>query len=128
MLDRAGACGAAGPIGFIRVAIERRADGDLVTCQVGAQAPQVVADLRPRRARFAYSLDGAQWSDGWRTPVVAPVVIAGPSRPIRTPVSVLIRLASDDGRIELVERASSGPAWLFPEETRRPPTAAELNQ
>jgi len=29
---------------------------------------------------------------------------------------MFIRLASEDGRVELVERVSSGPAWLFSED------------
>jgi hypothetical protein len=124
VLDRAGVCGEAGPVGHIRVAIETRAGGDIVTCQTGASAPRLVADLRPRHARFAYSTDGVQWSDGWRAAVVPALAIAGPPRPTRLPVSVFVRLASNDGRFELVERASSGPAWLFPEEPRQAATAA----
>ncbi|HXQ17722.1 MAG TPA: hypothetical protein VN814_24150 [Caulobacteraceae bacterium] len=127
VLDRAGACGEAGPVGRLHVAIETRPDGDVVTCQTGAGPPRLVADLRPRRVRFAYSTDGEQWRGGWSAPAVGPTLAtAGPVRPSRVPVSVLIRLASDDGRIELVERASSGPSWLFPEETHRPaPVAAQ---
>jgi hypothetical protein len=125
VLERAGVCGDAGPVGPIRVAIEPHEDGDVVTCQAGAGLPRVVADLRPRRVRFAYSTDGAQWRDGWRAPAVARTSI-GAARPARSPTSVFIRLASDDGRIEVVERASSGPPWLFPQETRGPSTA-ELN-
>jgi type II secretory pathway pseudopilin PulG len=127
VLHRAGVCGDAGPAGHLRVAIESHADGDVVSCQVGAAAPRTVADLRPRRVRFAYSTDGVRWSDGWRAPAVARAPIVGPTRPIRSPASVFIRLASDDGRIELVERANSGPPWLFPQETGRAPTARALN-
>jgi hypothetical protein len=128
VLDRVGVCGDAGPVGHIRVAIESHADGDVVSCQVGASAPRLVADLRPRRVRFAYSADGVQWRDGWRAPAIAKALLVGPAPQIRSPASVFIRLASDDGRIELVERASSGPPWLFPEDSRRPPTAAALSQ
>jgi hypothetical protein len=128
VLERAGVCGDAGPVGHIRVAIEPRADGDVVTCQVGAAAPRLVADLRPRRVRFSYSVDGAQWRDGWQSPAPARAAIAGATAPARSPVSLFIRLDSDDGRVELVERASSGPAWLFPEESRRPHGGAGLAQ
>jgi hypothetical protein len=127
VLDRAGVCGDAGPVGHLRVAIESHADGDVVSCQVGAAATRLVADLRPRRVRFTYSTDGVQWSDGWRAPAVARAPIAGPTPPARS-ASVFIRLASDDGRIELMERANSGPPWLFPRETRPPPRATALNQ
>ena len=114
VLDRAGVCGEAGPVGRVRVAIEPRAEGDVVTCQVGAAAPRLVADLQPRRVRFSYSLDGALWRDAWSAPAVARLAVAGPS-PAKSPTSVFIRLASADGQVELVERASSGPVWLFPE-------------
>jgi hypothetical protein len=119
VLDRAGACGESGPVGRLRVAIESRADGDVVTCQVGPGAPRLVADLRPRRVRFAYSVDGAQWRDDWRAPAVARPTSAG-QPPTKSPISVFVRLASDDGQVELVERASSGPAWLFPESRPTP--------
>jgi type II secretory pathway pseudopilin PulG len=125
VLDRAGVCGETGPVGHIRVAIEAQADGDVVTCQAGVGAPQVLADLRPRRARFAYSVDGLRWSDRWNAPAVPALAIAGAQSPTRTPVSVFVRLATDDGRFELVERAGSGPAWLFPEAPRRAATAAQ---
>ena len=127
VLDRAGACGEAGPVGRIRVAIEPHTDGDVVTCQVDGAAPRLVADLRPRRVRFAYSVDGELWRDGWQTPTIPRVAIAGtPSA--RSPTSVFIRLASDDGQVELVERASSGPAWLFPEAIRGMTPAAGVAQ
>jgi hypothetical protein len=128
VLERSGVCGEAGPIGRVRVAIEHHPDGDIIACQAGAAPPKLVADLRPRRVRFAYSVDGINWSDGWQAPPMATrPVSAGSPPPARTPVSVLVRLASDDGRIELMERASSGPVWLFPEEVHRAPSAAELN-
>ena len=127
VLDRAGACGDAGPVGRLRVAIEPHEDGDVVTCQVGEAAPRLVADLRPRRARFSYSADGVQWRDEWQTPAVARLAIAAPP-PARSPMSVLVRLASDDGQLELVERASSGPAWLFPDQLRGPTPAAGLSR
>jgi hypothetical protein len=125
VLDRAGPCGEAGPVGRLRVAIDARPDGDIVTCQSAAGPAQLLADLRPRRARFAYSIDGVLWRERWRAPAVNPTVAtAGPVRPAAAPVSLFIRLASDDGRIELVERASSGPVWLFPEATHQAPSAA----
>jgi type II secretory pathway pseudopilin PulG len=125
VLDRSGVCGEAGPVGRVRVAIETHADGDRVTCQGAAAAPRLLADLRPRRVRFAYSTDGVRWSDAWRPPVAPSVAMAGPQRPTRSPVSVFVRLASDDGRFELVERAGSGPAWLYPDAPRRATTAPQ---
>jgi hypothetical protein len=106
ILTRSGLCGPAGPAGRLRVAIDPQAGGDLVTCQARGATPIVVADLRPRRARFAYSADGASWSDAWSPP---------PAGPHAQPAaqSVFIRLYSDDGRIEWVDRATSGPSWLY---------------
>jgi hypothetical protein len=106
ILSRPGLCGPAGPAGRLRIAIDSQAGGDLVTCQTRGAAPIVVADLRPRRARFAYSADGGSWSDAWSPPVV------DPHRPPAAQ-SVFIRLYSDDGRVEWVDRATSGPPWLY---------------
>jgi type II secretory pathway pseudopilin PulG len=105
VLTRPGLCGPPGPAGRLRIAIDPQAGGDLVTCQARGQAPIVVADLRPRRARFAYSADGASWSDVWSPPL-------GPHGPAAAQ-SVFIRLYSDDGRVEWIDRATSGPAWLY---------------
>jgi hypothetical protein len=106
VLSRPGLCGPAGPAGRLRIAIDPQAGGDLVTCQARWGTPIVVADLRPRRARFAYSADGSAWSDAWSPP---------PPDPHAQPAaqSVFIRIYSDDGRIEWVDRATSGPPWLY---------------
>jgi type II secretory pathway pseudopilin PulG len=108
ILTRAGLCGAAGPAGRLRIAIDEQPGGDLVTCQARDQAPLVLADLRPRRARFSYSADGRDWRDDWTSP---------PPDPHRVPSeqTVFVRVASDDGRIEWVDRATSGPPWLYPQ-------------
>jgi hypothetical protein len=112
VLARAGPCGAAGPTGRLRVAIESRPDGDVVTCQAGAGAPIVAADLSPRRVRFSYSADGAAWKDA---PPPAPPLALGPDHVVRPAEQALyIRLASDDGAVDVVGRATSGPGWLYP--------------
>jgi prepilin-type N-terminal cleavage/methylation domain-containing protein len=116
VLARPGPCGPAGPAGRLRVAIERYGDGDEVICQAGAAAPVMVADLRPRHARFAYSLDGAHWSDGYASPTSFDPK-ADPAEQ-----ALFIRLASDDGLVDIVGRASSGPPWLYPAPT--PPKPA----
>jgi hypothetical protein len=115
VLARPGLCGAAGPAGRLRVAIESRNDGDVVTCQAGAHAAVMVADVRPRRARFLYSDDGMHWSDR----------IAAPStdfdaRAVPVEQALFIRLASDDGVVDVVGRASSGPPWLYPNPAPKP--------
>ena len=106
VLTRPGLCGPAGPAGRLKVAIDSQAGGDLVTCQARGQAPIVVADLRPRRARFAYSADGASWADLWAPP-------PAPLHAAPTAQSMFIRLYSDDGRVEWVDRATSGPPWFY---------------
>jgi hypothetical protein len=108
VLARPGLCGPAGPTGRLRVAIETHADGDEVTCQAGVAAPVMVADLRPRRARFSYSSDGAHWSDS----LAPPTSFDPKAEPVE--LSLYIRLASDDGVVDVVGRASSGPPWLYP--------------
>ena len=110
ILIRPGLCGPAGPAGRLRVAIDEQAGGDLVTCQARGEQAIVVADLRPRRARFSYSADGSAWRDDWSPP---PAWAAGPRGAPLAEESVLVRLSSDDGRIEWVDRATSGPPWLY---------------
>jgi len=113
VLGRAGPCGAAGPTGRLRVAIESRPGGDVVTCQAGASAPIVAADLSPRRVRFSYSADGSAWRDAWSPP--APPPASGPDHVVHpTEQALYIRLASDDGAVDVVGRATSGPGWLYP--------------
>lgn len=106
ILTRPGLCAPAGPAGRLRIAIDAQAGGDLVTCQARGQAPVVVADLRPRRVRFSYSADGAAWSEAWSPPPID-------RRRASAEQAVFIRLASDDGRVEWVDRATSGPPWLY---------------
>jgi len=108
LLDRPGLCAAAGPAGRLSVAIEAGADGDVVTCAGPTSARVIVADLRPRRARFAYSADGIAWSDQWSTQPAWSGVRREPAER-----ALYVRLASDDGRIDIVERAESGPPSLF---------------
>ncbi len=108
ILSRSGLCGPAGPAGQLKVAIDAQGGGDLVTCQARGQTAIVVADLRPRRVRFSYSADGANWRDDWSPPPVDP-------HHAFVEQSVFIRLASDDGRVEWVDRATSGPPWLYPQ-------------
>lgn len=115
VLTRAGLCGPAGPAGLVRVSLDRRADGDLVSCQARGEPPIVIADLRPRRARFTYSVDGSNWSDRWAPPPDWAVPHHGMSAQ-----AIFIRLASDDGRIEWIERATSGPPWLYAAPAAKP--------
>jgi hypothetical protein len=88
------------------------ATGDVVTCQADGGAVTQLTDLRPRRARFSYSDDGLTWRDGWRD---APDLMARAQAPRER--AVYVRLATDDGRIEVLERASSGRPGLYPAET-----------
>ncbi|HEY2708122.1 MAG TPA: hypothetical protein VGI95_08710 [Caulobacteraceae bacterium] len=112
LLDRAGLCGAAGPAGEVTVALETRPGGDAVTCQSGSSPAVLLDDLSPRRAGFSYSIDGVRWTDTISPP---PATGASPgATAVRSPQTVYIRLASTDGRIDIVEKATSGPVWLYP--------------
>jgi hypothetical protein len=108
LLDRPGLCAAAGPAGRLSVAIEAEADGDVVTCATPTGRKVVVANLRPRRVRFAYSADGIAWNDLWSTRLAWSSVRRDPSAR-----ALYVRLASDDGVIDIIERADSGPPLLF---------------
>jgi hypothetical protein len=113
VLTRAGLCGAPGPVGRLRVAVVSRPGGDAVMCQAGAGAWTEVADFAPRRVRFSYSGDGREWRDSWSSPAPSSDPRAEPAEQ-----AVYVRLASDDGEVDVVGRASSGPGWLYP----KPPT------
>ncbi len=119
ILGRSTLCAGAGPIERLRVRIESLADGDRVTCAAGAGAPRVVADLRPRRAAFAYSTDGARWSAGWssRDKAAADAVAGAPRAR-----SLYIRLASPDGAMEILGAADSGRPALYALRTAGPAT------
>jgi len=119
VLARAGLCGPAGPAGRLSVAVEARPEGDVVTCASAVQPATVVADFRPRHVRFAYSLDGASWRDAWAPPPPSPFAVPG-AKPPRAALRLLVRLASDDGRVDIVELAQSGPPSLYPETLPHP--------
>ena len=110
VLARAGVCAGAGPAGMLHVALASDSGGDVVTCQAGAGPKVTVADLRPRRGRFAYSVDGRVWSERWSPP---PSWAAAGVHPV-TQQRLFVRLLSDDGHIEVIERAGSGPPLLYP--------------
>jgi hypothetical protein len=76
----------------------------------------MVADLTPRRGRFAYSADGAHWSD--RPPAPPAPSFDPDAQP--TEQAIFIRLSSEDGQVEVVGRASSGPPWLYPKPAPKP--------
>lgn len=103
VLATATPCAGSGPSERIAVFLVGGAGGDVVACQVNGGPAVVLADLRPRRARFSYSGDGARWRDAWRaTPDLMDRVRAPREQ------GVYVRLATDDGRIEVIERATSG--------------------
>lgn len=108
--QRAGVCTGAGPAGLVHIALESDSGGDVVTCQAGAAPKVVLADLHPRRARFAYSDDGRSWRERWNP---LPSWAAAGLHPVAQQ-QLFVRLLTDDGRVEIIERASSGPPLLFP--------------
>ncbi len=112
VLARPGHCGPAGPAGVMRLSVVSGADGDALVCQVAFGDRVTVIDARPRRVRLEYSSDGSTWSEAW-----VPASAWGRPAASRTEQTIFIRLVSSDGRIDLTERATSGPPFLFP-----PPT------
>ena len=108
VLARATPCAAAGRAEDLRVAIRSGAEGDTVVCWTAAGAEAVLMELAPRRARFAYSTDGLNWQDRW-----SPGEIAGPTG-VPHAQTLLIRLATRDGQVEILDRASSGRPALSP--------------
>ena len=103
ILATATPCAPSGPSARIAVSLVGDAKGDVVACQADDGPTVVLADLRPRRARFSFSEDGVRWRESWRaTPDLLDRV-----RPPREQ-GVYVRLATDDGRIEVIERATSG--------------------
>lgn len=109
VLAAATPCAGSGPLSRVTIALVGDASGDVVTCQADGGAARSLVDLRPRRARFSYSDDGLRWRDAWRD---APELMAGVQSPRER--TVYIRLATDDGRVEVVERATSGRPELQP--------------
>ena len=109
VLAAATPCAGAGPLARVTIALVGDASGDVVTCRADAGPATQLVDLRPRRARFSYSDDGLRWRDAWSD---APALTAGVQSPRER--TVYVRLATDDGRIEVVERATSGRPELQP--------------
>jgi prepilin-type N-terminal cleavage/methylation domain-containing protein len=103
VLATATPCAGSGPSERIAVFLVNSAGGDVVACQADGGPAVVLADLRPRRARFSYSEDGVRWRDAWRA---TPDLIDRARIPRER--GVYVRLATDDGRLEVIERASSG--------------------
>ncbi len=119
VLARASLCGGAGPAHALRVDIKSLRDGDAVLCRVGAGPSVVLADLRPRRARFAYSTDGRRWSDRWIEPTTPSLAQAdGPREQ-----ALFIRLATVDGAIDITDRSTSGRPDLAKATAAAPPVA-----
>lgn len=109
VLPAATPCAGSGPLGRVVVTLASDPTGDVVTCQADGGQVIPLADLRPRRARFSYSDDGLNWNDSWRD---TPDPIARSQAPRER--AVYVRLATDDGRIEVIERATSGRPDLHP--------------
>jgi prepilin-type N-terminal cleavage/methylation domain-containing protein len=110
ILAAATPCAGSGPVARITVVVVGDASGDVVTCQVAGQPASRLVDLRPRRARLSYSDDGLRWRETWE----GARALTAPGQPPRAR-TVYVRLATDDGRIEMVERARSGRPDLYPE-------------
>jgi type II secretory pathway pseudopilin PulG len=109
VLAAATPCAGSGLLARVTIALVGDASGDIVTCRADGQPATRLVDLRPRRARFSYSEDGRTWRETWRD---LPALTAAAQRPRER--TVYVRLATDDGRVEVVERATSGRPDLHP--------------
>jgi hypothetical protein len=110
MLDVATPCAPSGPASDLSVEIVRSGSGSLLTCRVGQGPTAVLLDLGAHSAGFSYSLDGQVWSDRWAEPPGStPVGMATPHER-----RLYVRLASDDGAVEITGRASSDRPDLQP--------------
>jgi len=103
VLATATPCAGSGPAARVAVSLVGDAAGDVVACRSDDGPTVVLADLRPRRARFSYSEDGVRWRESWRP---RPDLMSR----VRVPreQGVYVRLATDDGQVEVIERATSG--------------------
>lgn len=115
VLATATPCAGSGPSAWVEVSLVGEAGGDVVTCRADGGPAIVLADLRPHRARFSYSEDGVRWRESWRaTPRLMDRALAPREQ------GVYVRLATDDGKIEVIEHATSGrpdPAPAAPRDT-----------
>ena len=103
IMDVATPCAPAGSIADLRVELVRARGGVILTCRVGEGAPIALLDLGDRPASFSYSLDGLTWTDGWSERQgfgLSPTATPHERR-------LYVRLASSDGSVEIVGRASS---------------------
>lgn len=112
VLGRGGVCAGGGPVQPLQVRVERTATGDLVTCRT-PQGRAVLFDLEGQRAGFAYSEDGRSWSDHWtdRPAFIAANTVAAQRRSR----GLYVRLASTDGRFEIVAQAPANRPEVFAE-------------
>ncbi len=110
LLDTATPCASAGPVSDLRVELVRTQTGMVLACRVGQGAPVALFDLGQRRAAFSYSIDGQIWSDRW-----AERDGGAPDRAMEPHERRLyVRLASDDGSLQITGRASSDRPELQP--------------
>lgn len=109
VLATATPCARSGPAARVAVSLVGDAGGDMITCRADDGPAAVLADLRPRRARFSYSEDGVRWRESWRA---TPDLIDRARSPRER--GVYVRLATDDGQIEVIERATSGRPYSAP--------------
>jgi hypothetical protein len=111
VLARANPCAPAGPANPLQVRIQHTTTGDQVLCRSNA-GQAVLADLPGKRLSLAYSEDGRSWSDHWTDrPAFSSASTTAPKRSRR----LYVRLASSDGRFEVLAQAPARRPELFAE-------------
>jgi hypothetical protein len=109
VLAHAGPCAAAGPVNPLEIAIARAAAGDQLVCRAGG-VKAVLFDLPGKRLQLAYSVDGRSWSARWSD---RPAFIAAAAMAQRRSRRLFVRLASTDGRFEVIAEAPAMRPELF---------------
>lgn len=109
VLARASPCAPAGPADPLQVQVLRTAAGDQLICRAGASRA-VLFDLPGKRLQLSYSEDGRSWSDSWTD---RPAFIANTVAMTRRARRLFVRLASTDGRFEVLAEAPARRPELF---------------
>jgi prepilin-type N-terminal cleavage/methylation domain-containing protein len=103
---RSTACGAAGDTGRMSLTLITASGRTVLTCQLEDADPVTLLDLGPREAHFEYSEDGETWTDSWTVEAGTPV--ENSLDPGAEQRRVYVRLATSDGKSELIAMTASG--------------------
>ena len=112
ILTRSTLCAPAGPARDLTLEIRPLDGGSQVLCAVGQGEP-VVMFATDTPIAFAYSEDGTVWSAAWSNADEAETGETDEFGALLRDRTLLVRLAADDGRFELIAAARTGRPQLF---------------